>query len=112
MAPQRDQVTLEAGLTVFPGVEIQLSCIRKTVVIWSYELRLSSTTCQNDRNEKWNPLVTNFVSCLKILEAKNGLQYCVSEDLIVGVYSPSVFHPSVSAPTDTYWDNNVQNNAI
>ena len=111
MAGPRDQLILEAGLTVFPGAEIQLSCIRKTVVIWSYELRLSSTTCQNDRNEKLYPSVTYFVGFGKILEAKNGLQYCVSDDLIVGVYSPSVFHPSVSAPTDTYWDNNVQNNA-
>ena len=64
-------------------------------------------TGQNDRNEKLYPSVTNFVGFGKILEAKNGLRNCVSDDLIVGVYSPSVFHPSVSAPTDTYWDNNV-----
>ena len=110
MAPRRDQLTLEARLTVCPGAEIHLGCIRRTGVIWSYELRLSSTTCQNDRNEKLYPSVTNFVGFGKILEAKNGLQNCVSDDLIVGVYSPSVFHPSVSSSTDTYWDSNVQNN--
>ena len=52
MAPRRDQLTLEARLTVCPGAEIHLGCIRRTGIIWSYELRLSSTTCQNDRNEK------------------------------------------------------------
>ena len=95
-----------------PGAEIHLSCIRKTAIIWSYELRLSSTTCQNDRNKKLYPSVTNFAGFGNISEAKNGLQNCVSDDLIVGAYSPSVFHPSMSAPTTTYWDNNVQNNAI
>ena len=102
MAPRRDLLTLEARLTVYPGAEIQLSCIRKTEVIWSYELRLSSTTCQNNQNEKLYPSVAHFAGFGKILEDKNGLQNCVSDDLIVGVYSPSVFHPSVSAPTDTY----------
>ena len=52
MAPRRDQLTLEARLTVCPGAEIHLGCIRRTGVIWSYELRLSSMTCQNDRNKK------------------------------------------------------------
>ena len=111
MAGPRDQLTWEAGLTVFSGAEIQLSCIRKTVVIWSYDLRLSTTTCQNDSNKKLYPSVGDFVGSGKILEAKNGLPNCVSDDLIVGVYSPSVFHPSMRTPTDTYWDNNIQNNA-
>ena len=88
-----------------------MSCIGKTVVIWSYKLHLSSTTCQNDRNENLYPSMADFDYFGQILEAKIGLENCVSDDLIVGVYSPSVFHPSVSAPTDTYWDNNVQNNA-
>ena len=107
MARGREQVTLEAGFTVSPAAEIDLRCIRRTAIIWPYELRSGSTTCQNDRNEKLYPSVAHFIGSGKILEAKNGLPNCVSDDLIVGVYSPSVFHPSVSAPTDTYWDNNV-----
>ena len=61
MAPQRDQVTFEARPMVCPGAEIHLGCIRRTGVIWSYELRLSSTTCQNDRNEKSYTPVADFV---------------------------------------------------
>ena len=61
MAPQRDQLTLEARLTVSPGTEIHLGCIRRKGIIWSYELRLSSTTCQNDRNENLYTLVAPFI---------------------------------------------------
>ena len=74
MAPRCDQLTLEARLTVCPGVEIHLGCIRRTGVIWSYELRLSSTTCQNDRNEKSYTLVDDFVGYGNVSEAKTGLQ--------------------------------------
>ena len=74
MAPQRDQLTLEARLTVCPGAEIHLGCIRRTGVIWSYELRLGSMTCQNDRNEKLHTPVAHFVGFLNVLEAKNSLQ--------------------------------------
>ena len=74
MAPRRDQLTLEARLTVCPGAEIHLGCIRRTGVIWSYELRLSSMTCQNDRNKKSYTQVAYFVGFGNVLEAKNGLQ--------------------------------------
>ena len=74
MAPRRDQLTMEARLTVCPGAEIHLGCIRRTGVIWSYELRLSSTTCQNDRNEKSYTLVDDFVVYGNVSEAKTGLQ--------------------------------------
>ena len=74
MAPQRDQVTFEARPMVCPGAEIHLGCIRRTGVIWSYELRLSSTTCQNDRNEKSYTLVDDFVVYGNVSEAKTGLQ--------------------------------------
>jgi hypothetical protein len=56
---------------VCPGAEIHLFCIRRTGVIWSYELRLSSTTCQNNQNEKpYNP-VADFVGYGNVSEAKN-----------------------------------------
>ena len=74
MAPQRDQLTLEARLMVFPGAEINLGCIRRTGVIWSYELRLSCTTCQNDRNENSYTPVADFVGYGNVSEAKTGLQ--------------------------------------
>ena len=73
MAPRRDQLTLEARLTVCPGAEIYLGCICRMGVIWSYELCLSSTTCQNNRNEKsYNP-VADFVGYGNVSEAKTGL---------------------------------------
>jgi hypothetical protein len=65
---------MEAGLTVCPGAEIHLGCIRRTGVICSFELRLSSTTCQNDRNEKPYTLVADFVGYGIFLEAKPVLQ--------------------------------------
>jgi hypothetical protein len=74
MAPRRDQLTLEARLTVCPGAEIHLGCTRRMGVIWSYELRLSSTTCQNDRNEKSYTAVAHFVGYGNVSEAKTGLQ--------------------------------------
>jgi hypothetical protein len=43
-------------------------------VILSYELRLSSTTCQNDRNEKPYTPVADFVGYGNVSEAKTGLQ--------------------------------------
>jgi hypothetical protein len=68
MAPRRDQLTLDARLTVCPGAEIHLGCIRRTGIIWSYELRFSSTTCQNDRNEKsYTPVADEYVN---VSEAK------------------------------------------
>jgi hypothetical protein len=74
MAPRRDQLTLEARLTVCPGAEIHLGCIRRTGVILSYELRLGSTACQNDRNEKSYTPVAHFVGFGNVLEDKTGLQ--------------------------------------
>ena len=74
MAPRGDQLTLEARLTVCPGAEIHLGCIRRTGVIWSYELRLSSTICQNNHNEKLHTLVARFIGFSNVLEAKNSLQ--------------------------------------
>jgi hypothetical protein len=74
MAPRRDQVTLEARLTVCPGAEIHLGCIRRTGVIWSYELRLSSITSQNDHNEKPYTSVAHFVGYGNVTEAKTGMQ--------------------------------------
>jgi hypothetical protein len=74
MAPRRDQLTLEAPLMVCPGAEIHLGCIRRTGVIWSYELCLSSTACQNDRNEKLYTPVGHFVGFGNVSEAKTGLQ--------------------------------------
>jgi hypothetical protein len=74
MAPRRDQLTFEARLTVCPDAEIHLGCIRRMAVIWSYELRLSSTACQNDRNEKSYTLVAHFVGFGNVLEDKTGLQ--------------------------------------
>jgi hypothetical protein len=73
MAPRRDQFTLEARLTVCPGAEIHLGCIRRMGVIWSYEFRLSSTTCQNDHNEKTYTPVAHFVGYGYVSEAKTGL---------------------------------------
>jgi hypothetical protein len=72
MAPRRDQLTLEAQLSVCPGAEIHLGCIRRTGVIESYELRLSSTTCQNDCIEKPYTPVAHFVSYDNVSEAKTG----------------------------------------
>ena len=74
MAPQRDQVTFEARPMVCPGAEIHLGCIRRTGVIWSYELRLSSTTCQDYRNENLYTPVAHFVGYGNVSEAKTGLQ--------------------------------------
>jgi hypothetical protein len=74
MAPRHDQLTLEARLTVCPDAEIHLGCIRRTGVIWSYELRFSSTACQNDRNEKLYTLVAHFVGFGNVSEGKTGLQ--------------------------------------
>jgi hypothetical protein len=74
MAPRRDQVTLEARLTVCPGAEIHLGCIHRMGVIWSYELCLSSTACQNDHNEKSYTPVAQFVGFGNVLEDKTGLQ--------------------------------------
>ena len=74
MAPRRDQLTLEARLTVCPGAEIHFGCIRRTGVIWSYELRLSSTAYQNDRNEKSYTPVAHFVGHGNVSEGKTGLQ--------------------------------------
>jgi hypothetical protein len=75
MDPRRDQLTLEARLTVCPGAEIHLGCIRRTGVIWSYELCLSSTTCQNDRNEKPYIPVAHIIDFANVSEAKIGFQY-------------------------------------
>jgi hypothetical protein len=74
MAPRRDQLTLEARLTVCPGAEIHLGYIRRTGLIWSYELRLSSTACQNDRNEKSYTPVAHLIGFGNVSEAKIGLQ--------------------------------------
>jgi hypothetical protein len=74
MAPRHDQLTLEARLTVCPGAEIHFGCIHRTGVIWSYKLRLSSTACQNNRNEKSYTPVAHFVGFGNALEAKTGLQ--------------------------------------
>jgi hypothetical protein len=74
MAPRRDQLNLEARLTVCPRADIHLGCIHRTGVIWSYELRLSSTACQNDRNEKSYTLVAHFVGFGNVSEAKTSLQ--------------------------------------
>jgi hypothetical protein len=70
MAPRRDQLTLEARLTVCPGAEIHLGCIRRTGIIWPYELRLSSTTCQNDRDENLYTPMAQFVHYGNVSEAK------------------------------------------
>jgi hypothetical protein len=43
-------------------------------VIWSYELRLSSTTCQNNRNENSYAPVAHFVGYGNVSEAKTGWQ--------------------------------------
>jgi hypothetical protein len=74
MAPRRDQLTLEARLMVCPGAEIHLGCIRRTGVIWSYELSLSSTACQNNSNENSYTSVAHFVGFGNVSEAKTGLQ--------------------------------------
>jgi hypothetical protein len=74
MAPQRDQLTLEARLMVCPGGEIHLACIHRTGVIWSYERHLSSTAYQNDRNEKSYTPVAHLVGFGNVSEAKTGLQ--------------------------------------
>jgi hypothetical protein len=74
MAPRRDQLTFEARLTVCLGAEIHLGFIRRTGVIWSYELRLSSTACQKDRNKKSYTLVAHFVGFGNVSEAKTGLE--------------------------------------
>ena len=74
MAPQRDQLNLEAGHTVCPGAKMQLGCIHRKGVIWSYELRSSSATCQNDRKEKSYTPVAHFVGFGNVTKAKNALQ--------------------------------------
>jgi hypothetical protein len=74
MAPRRDQLTFEARLTVCTGAEIHLGSIRRTAVIWSYKLRLSSTACQSDRNEKSYIPVAHVVGFGNVSEAKTGLQ--------------------------------------
>jgi hypothetical protein len=74
MAPRRDQLTLEARLTVCPGAEINLGCIRRMGIIWSYELRLISRTCQNDRNKEPYTPAAHFVTYGNVSEAKTGLQ--------------------------------------
>jgi hypothetical protein len=74
MAPRRDQLTLEARLTVCPDAEIHLGRIRKTGIIWSYELRLSSTASQNDRNEKSYTPMAHFIGFGNVSEAKTSLQ--------------------------------------
>jgi hypothetical protein len=73
MAPRGDQLTMEARLTVCLGAEIHFGCIRRTGVSWSYELRLTSTTCQNDRNENLYTPVADFVGYNNVSEAKTGL---------------------------------------
>ena len=74
MAHGREQVTLEAGFTVSPAAEIDLRCIRRTTIIWAYELRLGSTIYQNDRSEKLYPSITHFV-CFRISwKAKHSLR--------------------------------------
>src|SRR3954468_5354835 len=103
MAPRRDELTWEARLTDCPGSQTHLGCIRRTAIIWSCELRLISTTCQNDRNEKSYTPVANFVGFGNVSKAKNGLQISVPDDLIGGVHTSSVYHLSVSSPTITYW---------
>jgi hypothetical protein len=74
MAPRRDQLTLEARLTVCPGAEIHLGCIYRMGIIWSYELHLSSTACQNDRKKKLYTPVAHFVGFGIVSEAKSDLQ--------------------------------------
>jgi hypothetical protein len=74
MAPRRDHLTLESRLTVCSGAKIHLGCIRRTVVIWSYKLHLSSTECQNDHNEKSYTPMAHFVSFGNVSEAKTSLQ--------------------------------------
>jgi hypothetical protein len=74
MAPRRDQLTLEARLTVCPGAEIHLGCIRRTGLIWSYKLRFISTTYQNYGNEKSYTPVAHFVGYGNVSEAKTSLQ--------------------------------------
>jgi hypothetical protein len=73
MAPRRDQLTMEARLTLCPGAEIHLGCIRRTGVIWSYELRLSSTACQIDHNKNSYTPVAHFVGFGNVLESKTVL---------------------------------------
>jgi hypothetical protein len=74
MAPRRDQLTLQARLTVCPGAKIHLGCIHRTGIIWSYELVLSSTACQNDCNKKSYTPVAHFIAFGNVSEAKTGLQ--------------------------------------
>ena len=74
MSRGREQVTLEAGFTVSPAAEIDLRCIRRTAIIWPYELRLGSTTSQNDCSKKPYPSITHFVCFGIISKAKNSLQ--------------------------------------
>ena len=74
MARRRNQLTLEARFTVCPSAEIHLGCIRRMGVIWSYELRLSSLTCQNDRNENLYTPVAHFIGYGSVSEAKTSLQ--------------------------------------
>jgi hypothetical protein len=74
MAPRRDQLTLEARLTVCSGAEIHLGCIRRMGVIWSYELCLSCTACQNDHKENLYAPVAHFVGFGNVSGAKTGLQ--------------------------------------
>ena len=74
MAPRRDELTLEARVTVCPGAEIHLGCIRRMGVIWSYEFRLSSTTCQNDCYEESYTRMDDFFGYGNVWVAKTGLQ--------------------------------------
>ena len=63
------------------GVEFDLRSIRKMDVSWSYELRLISTTIQNNRDENSYTAVTGFTGFDKISEAKNDLQNWVLDVL-------------------------------
>jgi hypothetical protein len=74
MDPRREQLTLEARLTVCPGAEIHLGCIRRTGVLWSWKLYLSPPTCQNDHTENPYTPVADFVGNSNVSEAKIGLQ--------------------------------------
>ena len=51
MAHWHDKLTLKLDSRSPLGAEIHLSSIRKTDVIWLYELRFISMTYQNDRTE-------------------------------------------------------------
>ena len=85
------------------GAEFDLSSIRKTDIIWLYELWFISTTFQNDCGENSYTAMTGFTGFYKIMEAKNDLQNWVLDDFIVVVRSRSLYHQPVSSPTGTYW---------